>query len=78
MCSADVFLLLRGSVSYLAPRDLHRRAAYSICESSFWIHQGVVVMIYLFVLDDSLTSLRFTLGACKIDLSRQHPVTLYY
>ena len=25
-------------VSYLAPRDLHRRVAYSICESSFLIH----------------------------------------
>ena len=27
-------------VSNLAPRDLHRRAAYSICESSFLIHHG--------------------------------------
>ena len=27
-------------VSYLAPRVLHRRAAYSICESSFLIHHG--------------------------------------
>ena len=24
-------------VSYLAPRDLHRRAAYSICESCFFM-----------------------------------------
>ena len=28
-------------VSYLAARDLHRRAAFSICESSFLIHHGV-------------------------------------
>ena len=28
-------------VGYLAPRDLHRRAAYSICESWFLIHQDV-------------------------------------
>ena len=28
-------------VKYLAPRDLHRRAAYSICESSFLNHHGV-------------------------------------
>ena len=27
-------------VSYLAPRDLHRRAAYSIFESLFLIHHG--------------------------------------
>ena len=27
-------------VSYLAPRDLHRRAACSICEPSFLIHHG--------------------------------------
>ena len=39
-------------VGYSAPRDLHRRAAYSVCESWFLIHQDV----YLFVLDDSLTS----------------------
>ena len=29
------------SVGYSAPRDLHRRAAYSICESWFLIHQDV-------------------------------------
>ena len=28
-------------VGYSAPRDLHRRAAYSICESWFLIHQDV-------------------------------------
>ena len=28
-------------VGYSAPRDLHRRAAYSICESLFFIHQDV-------------------------------------
>ena len=28
-------------VSYLAPRDLHRRAANSICETSFLIHHGI-------------------------------------
>ena len=30
-----------GLVGYSAPRDLHRRAAYSICESLFLIHQDV-------------------------------------
>ena len=43
-------------VSYLAPRDLHRRAAYPICESSFFLFIMVFIMIYLFVHDDSLTS----------------------
>ena len=38
--SPGVFLLLRISVSYWAPRDLHRRAAYRICESSFLIHHS--------------------------------------
>ena len=28
-------------VGYSAPRDLHRRATYSICESWFLIHQDV-------------------------------------
>ena len=28
-------------VGYSAPRDLHRRAAYSVCESWFSIHQDV-------------------------------------
>ena len=28
-------------VGYSAPRDLNRRAAYSICESWFMIHQDV-------------------------------------
>ena len=28
-------------VGYSAPRDLHRRAAYSICESLFLIHHDV-------------------------------------
>ena len=28
-------------VGYSAPRDLHRRAAYSICESWVLIHQDV-------------------------------------
>ena len=28
-------------VSYWAPRDRHRRAAYSLCESSFLIHHGI-------------------------------------
>ena len=37
-------------VSYSAPRDLHRRAAYSICFIRMFI------VIYLFVLDNSLTS----------------------
>ena len=29
-------------VSYWAPSDLHRRTAYSICESSFLIHHGIL------------------------------------
>ena len=38
-----VFPLLRSPelVDYSAPRDLHRRAAYSICESWFLIHRDV-------------------------------------
>ena len=52
--SAGVFCLLLGPpgsnwcfsfapelVGYSAPRDLHRRAAYSVCESWFLIHQDV-------------------------------------
>ena len=35
-----VFSFAPELVSYLASRDLHRRAAYSICESSFLIHRG--------------------------------------
>ena len=42
-------------VSYSAPRDLHRRAAYSICGSWFLIHHDVY-HDNLFVLDESLTS----------------------
>ena len=36
-------------VGYSAPRDLHRRAAYSICESLFLIHQDVYHDLFLFV-----------------------------
>ena len=53
------FLLLRVSVSYLAPRNLHRLVGQltESVESSFFIHQGrVVIMIYSFILDDSLSS----------------------
>ena len=39
----------------LAPRAFHRRTAYCICKSSFLFILDVI-MIYLFVLDDSLTS----------------------
>ena len=46
-------------VSYRAPRYLHPRVAYSICESSFLIHHGIYHE-FLFVHDDSLTSKRFT------------------
>ena len=35
------FSFARELVGYSAPRDLHRRAAYSICESLFLIHQDV-------------------------------------
>ena len=37
----DGFSLAPELVGYSAPRDLHRRAAYSICESWFLIHQDV-------------------------------------
>ena len=36
-----IFSFAPELVSYFAPRDLHRRAAYLICESSFLIHHGV-------------------------------------
>ena len=36
-----VFSLVPELVGYSAPRDLHCRAAYSICESWFLIHQDV-------------------------------------
>ena len=36
-----VFSFAPELVGYSVPRDLHRRAAYSICESSFLIHQDV-------------------------------------
>ena len=36
-----VFSFAPELVGYSAPRDLHRRAAYSICESLFLIHQDV-------------------------------------
>ena len=35
------FSFAQELVGYSAPRDLHRRAAYSICESLFLIHQDV-------------------------------------
>ena len=34
-------------VGYSAPRDLHRRAAYSICESWVFIHQDVYLDLYV-------------------------------
>ena len=34
-------------VGYSAPRDLHRRAAYSICESWVLIHQDVYLDLYV-------------------------------
>ena len=52
----DMFSLIWILLVFVsAPRDLHRRAAYSICESWVLIYQEFI-MIYLFVLDDSLTS----------------------
>ena len=51
MLKLNSFQLFQGSnwcfsfaselVGYSAPRDLHCRAAYSICESWFFIHQDV-------------------------------------
>ena len=35
------FSFAPGLVGCSAPRDLHRRAAYSVCESWFLIHQDV-------------------------------------
>ena len=35
-----VFFFCSGVCGYLAPRYLHRRASYSICESSFLINHG--------------------------------------
>ena len=35
-----VFFSTPEQVSYLAPRDLDRRVAYTICESSLLIHHG--------------------------------------
>ena len=55
-----MFLFASELVSYLSPRDLHRRAAYSICESSFSIHHGGY-RDFVFVLDDTSTSYRFTM-----------------
>ena len=37
-------------VGYSAPRDLHRLAAYSICESWFLIHQDVYRDLYFLFL----------------------------
>ena len=51
-----VFSFAPELVGYLAPRDLHRRAAYSICESWFLIHQDVYRGLFV-CSDDSLTSL---------------------
>ena len=39
--STGVFSFAPELVSYWAPRDLHRRAAYSFCESSFLINHGI-------------------------------------
>ena len=36
-----LFLTAPDLVGYSAPRDLYRRATYSICESRFLIHQDV-------------------------------------
>ena len=57
----DIFCLLLGPpgfnwcfsfapelVNYLAPRDLRRRAAYSICESSFFIHHGIYHDLFVY------------------------------
>ena len=52
--STGVLSFAPGFIKLFGPRDLHRRAAQSICESSFLIHQGG--NHYLFVLDGSLTS----------------------
>ena len=43
-------------VSYLAHMDLHRRAANTETVSPRFLFIMVVINIYLFVLDDSLTS----------------------
>ena len=48
-----VFFICSGGC--LAPRVLHRQAAYYVCDSSF-LFILVVIIIYLFFHDDSLTS----------------------
>ena len=40
----------------LAPRDLHRRAAYPVSESTVLIYHGDYHNLFVFFLDDSLTS----------------------
>ena len=58
----NVFPVMNGISSPLSPfilmaaRDLHRQAAYSICESWFLIHQDVYHDLIVCVYDDSLTS----------------------
>ena len=42
-----VFFFAPELVGYSAPRDLHRRAAYSICESWFLIHQDVYYDLFV-------------------------------
>ena len=41
LCLLVPFSFAPELVGYSAPRDLHRRAAYSICESWVLIHQDV-------------------------------------
>ena len=36
-----VFFFCSGVSKLLGAQGLHRRAAYSICESLFWIHHGI-------------------------------------
>ena len=42
-----VFSFALELVGYTAPRDLHRRAAYSICESWFLIHRDVYLDLFV-------------------------------
>ena len=46
-------------LSYLAQRNLHRREAYSICESSFLNHYGIYHDLFVLITDRSKAILRW-------------------
>ena len=60
--STGVFLLLLVSVSYSAPKGISIVGQLTESVSPRFLFIMVIIMIYLFVIDDSLTSKRFTMG----------------